>query len=371
MLRNSALLLRQRTCLRLHSQLRLNPTTINHGLIPKEAQFHVQFLKRMLSVNAQHLQKEPSSGKSAEAQTLEEEIRKIKEELKETEVKKEEVKSTQINIYQTNSDLVEGSKIKTFIKKKSIGMTDDESTATGKAKAKAKDGLSIGFIVAACGALGYTIYTLLDEWLAWKPEDHAYEIAKKVIENDPKLENSLGIDFTIATTDAKGNRSWGEKVQASAVSFDADLGLDMITVLLYASTKSRKCLVRAYLVKQEGEPDKKWFPMFIFGETDYDKKFYARTVQIVDNRADIHAKKDLETLRQKFWEDQELKDSAIAMLKKDDEDAKKQRENSASSLGALGGGSAFETKQSQAPALQTLTPDSSENDEVKRARPKW
>merc|ERR1712071_257133 len=156
---------------------------------------------------------------------------------------------------------------------------------------------------------------------------------------------------------------------------DADLGLDMITVLLYASTKSRKCLVRAYLVKQEGEPDKKWFPMFIFGETDYDKKFYARTVQIVDNRADIHAKKDLETLRQQFWEDQKLKDSAIAMLKKDDEDAKKQRETSAlassGSLGALGSGSAFETQKSQAPALQTLTPDTSENDEVKRARPKW
>ena len=76
----------------------------------------------------------------------------------ETEKTEKDDKSTQINIYQTNSDWVEGSKIKTYIKKKQIGMTDDESTATGKAKAKAKDFTSIVFIGGACVALGFTLF---------------------------------------------------------------------------------------------------------------------------------------------------------------------------------------------------------------------
>ena len=74
--------------------------------------------------------------------------------------------ATQINIRETRSDIIEGSKIQTFIKKKEVGLTDDESTATGYAKAKTKDLFATLFAGGACVVFGYAIYTLWSEYSA-------------------------------------------------------------------------------------------------------------------------------------------------------------------------------------------------------------
>merc|ERR1712183_1229801 len=47
--------------------------------------------------------------------------------------------ATQIDIRSSQTGMVEGSRINHYLKKKEIGMTDDESTVKGKVVAKSKD----------------------------------------------------------------------------------------------------------------------------------------------------------------------------------------------------------------------------------------
>ena len=104
---------------------------------------------------------------------------------------KKNTTATQIDIRNSQTGMIEGSRINHYLKKKEIGMTDDESTVKGKVVAKTKDFTAFIFAGGAAIALGYALYVLYCDYFAKKPEDYAYENAKKVVENHPALENSL------------------------------------------------------------------------------------------------------------------------------------------------------------------------------------
>lgn len=91
------------------------------------------------------------------------------------EALKENKTATQIDLRSQNTGMIEGSRINHFIKKKDIGMTDDESTVKGKVVAKTKDFTAFIFAGGAAIALGYALYVLAKEYFMKKPEDYAYE----------------------------------------------------------------------------------------------------------------------------------------------------------------------------------------------------
>ena len=100
--------------------------------------------------------------------------------------------ATQIDIRSSQTGMVEGSRINHYLKKKEIGMTDDESTVKGKVAAKSKDFVSILFAGGAVVALGAALVKLWQDYFKKQPEDYAYENAEKICLNHPNLENSLG-----------------------------------------------------------------------------------------------------------------------------------------------------------------------------------
>ena len=198
------------------------------------------------------------------------------------EIKDEKSTTSQINIYEQKSGLIEGSKIEYFMKKKEIGMTDDETTIKGKAKAKAKDFTALIFTGVAGVALSYALYTLYKQYFAKRPADYAFEIAQKYVRNNQEIEDQLG-EYKIDTRDSKGHRRWGEdQVISSQIQAIPDKGLEVMKINFFLTTSNRKCLVHAMMVRAEGEADDAWFPMQIFGEIDYDQKFMVKQILFVD-----------------------------------------------------------------------------------------
>jgi len=228
-------------------------------------------------------------------------------------------KDKQINIYEQKSGLIEGSKIEYYMKKKEIGMTDDESTLKGKAKAKAKDFTALIFVGTAGIALSYALFTLYKQYFAKKPQDYAFEIAQEYVKNNTEIEDQLGVDYKIDTRDSKGHRRWGEdQVIASQVQkVEAFGGLEAIKVNFFLTTSNRKCLVHALMVRAEGEGDKDWFPMQIFGELDYDQKFMKSQILFIDYTKEIKEGISLEILRNTLSDEQDTISYAKSSLKND------------------------------------------------------
>jgi len=211
------------------------------------------------------------------------------------EALKENKTATQIDIRSQNTGMIEGSRINHYIKKKDIGMTDDESTVKGKVVAKTKDFTALIFAGGAAVALGYALYVLAKEYFMRKPEDYAYENAMKCCLNHPVLENSLGVNFEIAMTDKSGRRNFGSKVEHEPAKKFPEMGdhVEIMNIQFYASTKTRKCMLLALMVKNEEDPASTYTPLLIYGITDYDKRNYARKVVLIDYRKQMNDGIDL------------------------------------------------------------------------------
>jgi len=206
--------------------------------------------------------------------------------------------ATQIDIRSSQTGMVEGSRINHYLKKKEIGMTDDESTVKGKVVAKSKDLTAFIFAGGAAIALGYALYVLYKEYFSKKPEDYAYDNAAKCVQNHPVLENNLGVNFTVSMSDKSGRRNFGSKVEHEPAQKFPDMGdhVELMTVQLYANTNTRKCVIMALMVKNEEEAPSEYVPLLIYGITDYDKKHYARKVVLIDYRAQM--KEGIDLIRQ-------------------------------------------------------------------------
>lgn len=216
-------------------------------------------------------------------------------------------KSNQINIYEQKSGLIEGSKIEYYMKKKEIGMTDDETTLKGKAKAKAKDFTALIFVGTAGVALSYALYTLYKQYFAKKPADYAFEIAQQYVKNNTEIEDQLGVDYKIDTRDSKGHRRWGEDqvISSTVQKIEEFGGLEAIKINFFLTTSNRKCLVHALMVKAEGESPSQWFPMQVFGELDYDQKFMKSQILFIDYSKEIKSGVSLEILRNTLADEQD------------------------------------------------------------------
>jgi len=275
-----------------------------------------------------------------------------KSEAKEETKDEKSTNASQINIYEQKSGLIEGSKIEYFMKKKEIGMTDDESTIKGKAKAKAKDFTALIFTGVAGVALSYALYTLYKQYFAKRPADYAFEIAQKYVKNNAEIEDQLG-EYKIDTRDSKGHRRWGEdQVISSQIQAIPDKGLEVMKINFFLTTSNRKCLVHAMMVRAEGETDDAWFPMQIFGEIDYDQKFMVKQILFVDYSKEIKEGISLEILRQNAAEEQE---------------------NIADARESYKSGALTDSKDKISNNLSTTSeaPLASSVDDSHRARPKW
>lgn len=211
------------------------------------------------------------------------------------EALKENKTATQIDLRSQNTGMIEGSRINHFIKKKDIGMTDDESTVKGKVVAKTKDFTAFIFAGGAAIALGYALYVLAKEYFMKKPEDYAYENAMKCCLNHPVLENSLGVNFNVTMTDKSGRRNFGSKVEHEPATKFPEMGdhVEIMNVQFYAATKTRKCMLLALMVKNEEDSASTYTPLLIYGITDYDKRNYARKVILIDYRKQMNDGIDL------------------------------------------------------------------------------
>lgn len=221
---------------------------------------------------------------------------------KEPEIQADE-KTTQVNIREQRSDIIEGSKIDYYLKKKQTGLTDDESTIKGKVVAKTKDFTSLAFVGVALLGLGYAFYTVYTEYIKWSDKDYAFDIASKLCENNSTLENRLGVNYEISKNGSgkAGGRNFGDSVQATEVFKPEDIGngtLECIQVTFFANTKSRKSIIQAIMVKEEGESPESYFPLYINAVVDYDKKYYAKNVTLYDYRKQLIEGTTLEILRQ-------------------------------------------------------------------------
>merc|ERR1739848_12392 len=103
-------------------------------------------------------------------------------------------------------------------------------------------------------------------------------------------------------------------VQHSPTEFNEDIGLDVMVLAYFARNSNRSCLVRAFMVKKEGETADKFFPMLIYGELDYEQKYYSRKIIISNYREEINKHIDLDILRRSLKDDQEAKEFAIESL---------------------------------------------------------
>jgi len=233
---------------------------------------------KFYSTSIQNLDKKPTDQKGDADAHYEEAIKE--------EPLKENKTATQIDLRSQNTGMIEGSRINHYIKKKDIGMMDDESTIKGKVVAKTKDFTALIFAGGAAIALGYALYILAKEYFMKKPEDYAYENAMKCCLNHPVLENSLGVNYTVTMTDQSGRRSMGSKVQHEPAQKYTEMGdhVELMRVQFYAATKSRKCMLEAYMIKNEEDSASTYTPYLIYGITDYDKKNYARKVILIDYR---------------------------------------------------------------------------------------
>jgi len=281
----------------------------------------------------------------------------------------------QVNIYEQKSDLIEGSKIKTYIQKKEVGLTDDESTTSGKIKAKSKDLTSILFIGGAAFALGYCLWDLWTSYFKKNDEDYAYEIAQKVVRNCVDLGDNLGVDFEIATTDKKGNRQWGDKVSCGPVQMNDDIGLEMMPIVFFARNSTRSCLIRAFMVKKEGDSPDKFFPMLIFGELDYEQKYYSRKIFITDYREELKKHIDLDILRKSFADDQEATAFAIEAVKND---TQSESSDTITAFGSSSSGTATASSgitnfaaSTTSDSSTTSSSSATTTESSSRLRPKW
>jgi len=237
---------------------------------------------KFYSTSIQNLDKKPTDQKDDAESHYEEAL-------------KENKTATQIDLRSQNTGMIEGSRINHYIKKKDIGMTDDESTVKGKIVAKTKDFTAFIFAGGAAIALGYALYVLAKEYFMKKPEEYAYENAMKCCLNHPVLENSLGVNFTVTMTDKSGRRNFGTKVEHEPAQPLPEMGdhVELMTVQFYAATKTRKCMLNALMVKNEEDSASSYTPLLIYGITDYDKRNYARKVILIDYRGQMNDGIDL------------------------------------------------------------------------------
>ena len=208
--------------------------------------------------------------------------------------------TSKINLYQSKNELVEGSKIEHYMKKKSLGFTDDESTTTGKVKAKAKDFTAL----IATGFAGFMIISALG--LLYKTyfkktcKDYLYEKASEIQMNSNELVDHIGVDFKILKNEA-GTKTFGDKVIASEKEkFSPDNNktktsnenstLESMTLVNYIDNGSgRSIMAQSVFIKKAEDTDdiNNWMPYLCLVTLDYKNKMYNKKIIVCDNREAI------------------------------------------------------------------------------------
>jgi len=223
---------------------------------------------------------------------------------KDTEAKK--APGSTINIYQSRNDLIESSKIEHFVKKKSLGFTDDESTTTGKVKARSKD---MSAAVAICGAIGMCGYALHIMWKTYFKKsagDVCFEKVEAILKDSRELSYHTGVEFQVLKFEP-GNKVWGNRVQQQ-IGFDEKKQLQTCIILSYLDAgDGRKTMVQSHFVKKESDSNDDWFPSIVLVNLDYKNQFHSKKIIVVDNRKAIKEGDDLTIVRETIAEKGQLK----------------------------------------------------------------
>jgi len=213
---------------------------------------------------------------------------------------------SKINLYQSRNDLIESSKIEHFVKKKSLGFTDDETTMTGKAKAKGKDLSAAVSIFGAFGLCCYALHLMYKTYFAKSPGDVCFEKVGKILKDSRELSYHTGVEFEVLKFE-RGNMPWGNRVQHQ-LGFDEDKQLQTCITLAYIDAgDGRKTMVTSHFVKKESDSNSDWFPAIVLVTLDYKNAFHKKQVIIVDNRKAIKEGDDLTIVRETIAERGQLK----------------------------------------------------------------